>query len=385
MTRCREKPARSAAARSVVLPVAAHRHQAQRRVLGPQPLGKLVAVDDRQPDVEQRQVRHALAASRERLEPVVRHPDLVAQQLQHLGDALRGVHVVVHHQDLQPLAPGHGVGSLARRGAAAASGGLRRERQAHGEGASLAHAGALHLHRSAVQLGEALHQRQARGPAHPSPGRRPGAPGRTSRTPGAGARARSPRRRRGPRPRARGPSRRATTVMCPPGSVYFAALCSRLKSTCPSRGGSATTRSPLTGDRHAQVVPALLEERADLLHRRGHHRRQLHRLALELDLPPGDAGDVEQVVHQPRQVLHLPLEDAPLPLQQLRRAQAHQLEAGEHRRERVAELVAQHGQELVLGPVRLLRRLTRPHQVRHVGGHHRDGVRPSPWSSFNGS
>ena len=57
----------------------------------------------------------------------------------------------------------------------------------------------------------------------------------------------------------------------------------------------------------------------------------LDSLALQLDFPAGDPGDIQEVVHQPGHVLDLPFQDSPLLLQRLRCPQPHQLQAGQHR------------------------------------------------------
>jgi hypothetical protein len=53
-------------------------------------------------------------------------------------------------------------------------------------------------------------------------------------------------------------------------------------------------------------------ERPAGFERRGHDGGQVHRFLPELNLAPRDAGDIQQVVEQPRQMRHLPIE-APEP------------------------------------------------------------------------
>jgi hypothetical protein len=109
-------------------------------------------------------------------------------------------------------------------------------------------------------------------------------------------------------------------------------------------------------DGQGQLVMALFEERAGQLDSLGHDLRELERMAPQLDLPLGHAGDVEQVVHEAREVTHLPLDDDALALHRVRAfAQAHELQGGQDRRKGIAQLVAQHGQELVFGPARRFR------------------------------
>jgi hypothetical protein len=107
-------------------------------------------------------------------------------------------------------------------------------------------------------------------------------------------------------------------------------------------------------------------------------RHDVHRLAQQIDLPPGDPGDIEQVVEQAGHVSHLPVED-------VARARGHllgnawspeQVGGVEHGAERVAQLVGQHGQELVLALVGLPERqhhltqlLLRPPPLGDVPAH----------------
>ncbi len=76
-------------------------------------------------------------------------------------------------------------------------------------------------------------------------------------------------------------------------------------------------------------------------------------LLAQADAAAGDAGDVEQVVHQPGQVLDLPLHHLARGLEARVDGLdlAHQLDSVADRGERVAQLVGQHGEELVLAAV----------------------------------
>ena len=144
---------------------------------------------------------------------------------------------------------------------------------------------------------------------------------------------------------------RRESLIRPPGSVYFAALVSRLATTCASRAGSASTIRPR---RHVEleVVAALLEQRAGHLDRLARPRSaSSSRSRAQLDLAARDARHVEQVVDQADQVVDLALDDGALVLERLVAAQPHQLQRGQDRRQRVAQLVAEHRQELVLGAV----------------------------------
>ena len=148
---------------------------------------------------------------------------------------------------------------------------------------------------------------------------------------------------------AREPSRRRCTRTSRPAGVYLKALPSRLVSTCSMRVASASahTASSLQAQRVALRFAGDVERRADV----AHQRRQIERPALQQHLAGDDAADVEQVVHQPRQVPRLAGDDLP----RVGGQRGIALHALQHfdgrgdRAQRVAQLVAEHGQELVLG------------------------------------
>ena len=70
-------------------------------------------------------------------------------------------------------------------------------------------------------------------------------------------------------------------------------------------------------------------------------------LLVELDLPARDPGDVHEVVNQPHELLELTLDD--LQLLRVAEANAHQLDGHHDGRQGISQLMAEHGQELVLG------------------------------------
>jgi hypothetical protein len=112
----------------------------------------------------------------------------------------------------------------------------------------------------------------------------------------------------------------------------------------------------LAGQRHDELVLPALDRGAARLDRRGDHVRELDASAAQLETPVRDARDIEQVLEQARHVADLPLDDlrAPAQLAVLQVARQEHLHAAPDRRERVAQLVRQHRQELVLAPVGLL-------------------------------
>jgi hypothetical protein len=99
----------------------------------------------------------------------------------------------------------------------------------------------------------------------------------------------------------------------------------------------------------ADAVRARLEQRTRHLHRAQHGVGDLDGALAQVDLAARDARDVEQVVDQPRQVRGLTLERGEFGHRGA--AQPHQLDGGRDRRQRIAQLVAEHRQELVLGAV----------------------------------
>ena len=109
----------------------------------------------------------------------------------------------------------------------------------------------------------------------------------------------------------------------------------------------------LSGTSTRQIEAGLLQRRPVRLERALHQAGQLAHAALQLNLPGGDARDVQQVVHQAHHVPDLPLHHPSHPLHRVAAvaAEPNQLEAGADRRQRIAQLVRQHGQELVLPPV----------------------------------
>ena len=102
--------------------------------------------------------------------------------------------------------------------------------------------------------------------------------------------------------------------MCPPFSLYLAALFRRFTTTCSSRVGSTSTqRFPRSIARSSVCFRSSTSGLAvaAALSRIG---VSVEHVSPELDLAPGDAGDVQQVVDEPRQVLHLPRDDLHRPV-----------------------------------------------------------------------
>ena len=82
---------------------------------------------------------------------------------------------------------------------------------------------------------------------------------------------------------------------------------------------------------------------------------QLESPPVQLDLAAREARHIEEIVDQPGHVRDLTLEDLAFAGEGLRVADFHQLQGGERGRERIAQLVTEHREELILGLVGFLR------------------------------
>jgi hypothetical protein len=67
---------------------------------------------------------------------------------------------------------------------------------------------------------------------------------------------------------------------------------------------------------------------------------------------PASAGDVEQIVDEPGQMIDLPRDNCAFAFDRPVAPQCHQLHGGLNRRQGIAQLMAEHCGELVLRPVR---------------------------------
>jgi hypothetical protein len=112
----------------------------------------------------------------------------------------------------------------------------------------------------------------------------------------------------------------------------------------------ALDRHRLRRQVHRQRVAAFLDVRARLFHRRDRDLVQVKDLVFQFHQSARHARDVEQVVHQFRHVAHLARDDvAGLQTQAFAHfRQPQQLGGAGDRRQRIAQLVRQHRQELVL-------------------------------------
>ena len=229
--------------------------------------------------------------------------------------------------------------------------------QRHPELRSAAGAGARHLDLAVVHLDQAANERQADAQAALAAVERALALREQLEDIAAAARASMPmplsrHRDLGFAGRA---SPRATMSITPPSSVYLAALFSRLAITCARRAKSPRSITGTVG----QLLVIWCRRSFDERHARSRRAcsttaRRSSDSTCERDLALVDARHVEQVVDEPRQLVDLALGDVhgPGQLGLVRRDLADHLDRVADRRQRVAQLVREHREELVLAPVR---------------------------------
>ena len=112
-----------------------------------------------------------------------------------------------------------------------------------------------------------------------------------------------------------------------------------------------------------------------IVRRPPHEVVQVVRRALETHLAPGDRGEVEELVDQPAQRADVALDHVGGVPGMLRIGPTTQdFRPREQRRERRSQLVGDHGQELVLAPVRLACLLVEPRAIDGVGGAPREDL-----------
>ena len=154
------------------------------------------------------------------------------------------------------------------------------------------------------------------------------------------------------------------------------------ETTWLSRVRSPRTARPRGGTSSVQRVRPLLEAAGCHLERLARRSRAISTTSSFSSTLPRAMRDTSSRSSTSRvEVVDLALDDGALALGSFAAAQPHQLQRGEDRRERVAQLVPEHREELVLRAVRRLRGLAqRVHllpghdQGRHVRGDDEDAV-----------
>ena len=310
------------AAQVVLLAVAGQGHQQGpiRALQLPEPPGHLVAVHARQPDVEEDHVGRVGDRRLERGRAVVGELGLVAAGPEQPGQEPGPVDVVVHDEHpfrgrVDRLRPGRS----GRSPSCGAAVGERADGEADDE---LAAAPTPSLEAATLPPCSSTRRRTRVRPIPSPPWLRSSdrsAWVNRSKTRGSSSGA-IPMPVSRTRTTASSPSRPASSSIRPPGSVYLAALFSRLARTCSSRAASASRGIGLVGQRRPTARGGGTRSAAGPSRRRGRRpsRRSTRPLA-ELDLAAADPGDVEQVVDQPGEVPDLPLGDRPGPARPRRR------------------------------------------------------------------
>ena len=151
------------------------------------------------------------------------------------------------------------------------------------------------------------------------------------------------------------------TRCCPFASVYLAEFVNRFPMTWVSRTGSAFTSRDSVGRKASRRCPWASISDCCHLHGSGDHGGDFDRLLPKVDLATHDSRDVEQIVDQANQVMYLPFHHVPRLLQcrSIDPRDLQYLEGVADRGERVAQLVREGREELVLATVGLGQLLTR--------------------------
>ncbi len=112
----------------------------------------------------------------------------------------------------------------------------------------------------------------------------------------------------------------------------------------------------------------LAPQRRHRFDRQFNHLRQQQRFALELDAPHRDARDVEQVVDDAGELNRLAAHDLGRALRRLviTDEPRNQLGGITNGRQRIAQLVSQHGEEFVFAAIRVPQGRVRERSLGHV-------------------
>ena len=325
-----------------------------------------VAIHVGQADVEQAQVRQDLARAFDRIGRMELHKHFMPEQFDEHSQQARRIDVVIDHQDTQQIACGTGIFIAILDAALPVV--VRQARQDHRHFAAHAHSVTLHRDGSAMQLHQAAHQRQA--DAQPALG-----------SVGTSF--------------ALGEKLEGNALQFAGHADAVVAYAQRQMAVVhqhPQVDPAAVGRVPDGVAQHVdqhldqpkpvahhlgafgrqldvQLVRLGFEQGTNLLQRLGGNDFQVHRLLVQRHLAPGDAGNVEQIIDQARHVPGLARNHfAELPHPGfIQRAPGQQVRGCRNRRQRVPELMGQHGQELVLEPVRMLQALLRHLLLMNVG------------------
>ena len=326
----------------------------------PQLLGDRVTVQSGQPQVEQHQVRWLAPRCGDAGMPVRREPHSVAYLLEQDSQSLGVVLVVIDYEGFPPV---HGFGRRKRRIVLQpqARWSLGQNWKPQGKLAPTANAATRRPDASAMELRQALDE----GQADPEPGVRP-IEGRIELHEGLENRLELLRRDTGSIVAApddhlgRGRSRRSPDVGCQVhGEVNVAAVGGVLggvgKQVREDLRDTTRIRVDENGiarHRHPQAVAVLSDQLGHRSDGRVDALAQVHDLPVQLDLSSPNPRHVDEIVHQPSELIDLTRDQVfgprPAVFVRILGEQGHTRRNGS---KRVPELVAEHGQELVLSPV----------------------------------
>ncbi len=154
------------------------------------------------------------------------------------------------------------------------------------------------------------------------------------------------------------PSRAMRAEIELPGGEYLALLLSRFANTCAMRVASASMKNASRRRAHVQRVPPGFDERPARLDGHAQGDGEIQLLFAQFQAALRDARNVQQVVDEPHELLQLALE-------QLTRARGRggvglrepqNFDGIADGRERIAQLVSQGGEELVLAAMGVAQR-----------------------------
>ena len=334
-----------------------HQQRALAPLLLPHIAGHLVAAHVRHADVEEHRIRSLTPSELQRLATRRRQVHIVAGHFQDQRQRLRRIAVIVGYQH---LAARTGVRVAGRRAGVRLPlwGDHAGSRQIDREGAAATWTLAAGFDRAAVQCYQSLHQRQ------PYPEATLGAIDRRIQLRehleqfrhGVGRKAYAGIDHR----QRKAALRKAGNQPDVPGWIgIFRGIGEQVRQCLgqPQRIDHQLHRFSRQHD--VDAVPLGVDQRPRGLDRRRHQRCQVHRFLAQLQPAAGDARHVQQVVQQQRHALYLARDHIPAPLQLpfIGRRRLQQLGRIANRRQRIAQLVRQRRQELILAPVRLAQRI----------------------------
>ncbi len=113
-----------------------------------------------------------------------------------------------------------------------------------------------------------------------------------------------------------------------------------------------------------------VDERPARLHGAGDDTSHVHAFHLQMDLAARDARQIEQIVHQPDELMHLAIDHLVkrLCVRLVGTAQAEQLDSIADRRQGIAQFVGEHGEKFVFVAVGFLDVAIQPGVVQSDGG-----------------